>query len=299
MQPALISELSNFRLKTNVLGEELCTFALGGNIPLLVEPQSLDELIKVLEILKSHKHKWRIIGAGSNLLINDNGIEEVVIRLGRHFSKNTVLPETNVQRFYASESLMRVSRKTTEAGLSGLEFAAGIPATIGGAVVMNAGAHGSSISDVLKTVHLVNENLELVSYSHQEMNFAYRSSRITNSEVVIAADFELIEKDPAEIVAKRNSSLTYRKKTQPLHLRSAGSVFKNPPGDKAAAELIEELGLKGKKHGGAQISALHSNWIVVVNELAKASDVSYLIDSTKEIVLKEFGIELDVEIIRW
>lgn len=295
-----LNALIEFRLRKDVPGRELTTFALGGIVRAVVEPSSIEELSKLLQILKNSEVPWRVIGAGSNLLIPDAGLDQVLIRLNRAFSQNsTIETREGSKLFFASESLMGLSRKTAEEGLSGLEFAAGIPAALGGAVVMNAGAHGSSISEIAKRVHLINAEGELVSYSNSEMSFGYRKSRIIKDEIVVAAEFELVLMNKDEILEKRAACLDYRKQTQPLHLPSAGSVFKNPSDHElAAAQMIESLGLKGFIYGGVRISDMHANWIVKDSVDAKASEVSYLIDYLAEKVFKEFGVELIPEIIR-
>ena len=194
------------------------------------------------------------------------------------------------------------------AGLSGLEFAAGIPASLGGALVMNAGAHGEELSNIVQSVAVLSTDGKLVLRSASEMKYSYRHSELLPGEVVIGSALRLEPADPEQIRQRRSSCLEYRKKTQPLSMPSAGSAFRNPsrqnsPDGKisqpAAAQLLEEVGLKGYAAGGVSYSTLHSNWLVRTGEQARTSELETLIDLGIRKVRDRFDIELRPEIVIW
>lgn len=314
--------------KENISGAELTTFALGGKIGLLLEPKSIESLSQLFSYFYKNNINYKILGNGSNLVISDSGVSCPVIKMGKVFNKcfyqdnpdfflnndkyNFSLGEKYRFIVQASSSLMSLSRQFTSLGFSGLEFAAGIPASLGGAVYMNAGAHGGSISEIISKIFLILEDGKQVVLNQTDINFQYRQANLPENSIVYAAEleFSFLEKDL--ISQKRTSSLEYRKLSQPLQFPSAGSVFKNPSPEKlalskieaskekiAAAELLEKLGLKGYARGGVSFSKMHANWLIKISNQAKAADVEFLINYAKEKVETEFGIILENEIIFW
>lgn len=322
------------RIRFEVPAAQLTTFALGGPIGTLIEPGSIEGLAGVIHFLAQEGIKSRVLGAGSNLLIDDDGIDDPVIALGKPFSQWQVstgdleaeirelfsgalspatgkLPEVSSDLTLiagAGTSLMSLSRITAQAGLSGLEFAAGIPASIGGAVWMNAGAHGSEIGSVISRIATLTSDGRLRILNRAELPFRYRRSGLPSDSIVVAAELKLKSGDAEEIQQLRSSCLDYRKRTQPLSLPSAGSVFRNPSSIKsedgtpaAAGKLLDTLGFRGRRIGGVGFSELHANWLVKYpgTESAKASSASTLIAQAQTEVLETYGIELETEIIRW
>ncbi len=308
------------QLRVEVPGRRLTTMGVGGDVSNVLEPATADEALKLFTYLSSEKKPFRVIGNGSNLILPDEWIKEVVLlRLAFKKEKPKLyfheqffdLDITNLQEIPTgdsvvlelpcSASMMNVSRQVSELGLSGLEYTAGIPGTLGGAVRMNAGAHGSQLSDILTSVRVWDQRLnKIIEYVVGEnLSFAYRHSSLSEDSIVLSAKLKLIKKDVEEVRESRSSALKYRKETQPLSMPSAGSVFRNPSGEMSAAKILEDLGLKGERVGGVRLSEMHSNWIVRVADDAKAMDVRILVDLLKEKALKSTGVTLKEEIIFW
>ncbi len=325
--------LTDVRLRRDVPGSELTTIGCGGPVRQLLEPSTLQSLREILVRSQDGRRGLEIIGGGSNILIPDIGLEGVTLRLGREFAGFGVYPEgtlfsaTDVECLepksetcvntealllgtpvilfaFGAAPLMAMSRKLSLVGFTGLEFAAGIPASLGGAIKMNAGAHGHSLSELVQAVHICDSNGKLRRLEPAELDFAYRHSNIEDGMVVVAAELKLTKDVISEVCERRNSCLEYRKRTQPLQLPSFGSVFRNPgelgePGERAAAELIESVGLKGKRSGGVSVSSMHANWIVNVEpSAARTQDVVELIEEAQESVKRSFGISLVPEVVR-
>jgi UDP-N-acetylmuramate dehydrogenase len=194
---------------------------------------------------------------------------------------------------------MTVSRDLSQQGLSGLEFAGGIPATFGGAIFMNAGAHGHEISEVVTEVELLMSGGERNVLSNRDLNWKYRKSNLPKDSIVLSTKIKLVLSDSEQTFKHRAECLNYRKQTQPLTLPSAGSVFKNPSSTLSAGKLIEELGLKGYRIGEAEISSLHANWIVNPRKKASFNDVHSLIKLCQNEAKKQRDIELELEQIIW
>jgi len=330
----------SLKIRQSVPAENVTTFKLGGEIALLVEPSNVDTLQSLVSYLSKQGLVWRMLGAGSNVVVADQGIDEVVISLGRGFSKlscnseesesslncqllnSNSLSEINLGSdlfkdnlsvlAFSNVSLMRLSKLISVAGFAGLEFAAGIPASIGGAAFMNAGAHDESISQVIKGLYLVDDKGELQYLNTKQLKFAYRSSNLPSPCVIVAVELSFDRGDVQEILTKQDKYLSYRKITQPLHLPSAGSVFKNPSlsskfnpqqlenfASYPAAKLLDLAGLKGVRSNGVEISAQHANWICKVSAGASAKDVVFLIDHAKQQVKDKFGVELVEELQIW
>ena len=285
-------------LSRDKLASRLTTLAIGGPLKYLFEPHSIEELSALVSALKQNQLSYMLLGAGSNALIPDEGVGEVVIRLGRGLRFLEALGEESF-KVGANTSVMWLSRELSEQGYAGLEFAGGIPASLGGAVKMNAGAHGGEFSSVIHEVHCVDDEGNESTLGVDELQYSYRHSALPKGWIVAAATLKLSKDDPEAVRERRLENLEYRKRTQPLQLPSAGSVFRNPTDAPAAGKLLEDLGLKGHTHGGAMISELHGNWIVNPKREARYGDVLALIELCQERVAKAHGIELIPEVLVW
>ncbi|MGG1637822.1 UDP-N-acetylmuramate dehydrogenase [Paenibacillus sp. NRS-1760] len=270
------------------------TWKIGGLADIFILPSSKDELVSAVRLVQKHQIPWTNLGRGSNMLVSDKGIRGVVIK--PHRGLDYLRFEGSTAIAGASYSLIKLSVMAGKQGLTGLEFAGGIPGTVGGAVYMNAGAHGSDVSRIFKSADIVLETGELVRYDREAMNFAYRHSILHEQKgIVIEAAFELAEGDRQEVLARMASYKERRLRTQPLQLACAGSVFRNPPND-YAARLIQEAGLKGESLGGAQVSKQHANFIVNTGQ-ATAEDVLALMTHIKSTVQDRYGILLVPEVL--
>ncbi|WP_070120184.1 UDP-N-acetylmuramate dehydrogenase [Bacillus marinisedimentorum] len=269
------------------------TIKIGGPADVFIEPESIDQLKKTLEIVKKHGVSWRAIGKGSNLLVNDSGIEGAVIKLGDRLDHLEV--EGNTVRTGGGYSLIKLAAVISRKGLAGLQFAGGIPGSVGGAVYMNAGAHGSDVSRILKKARILYPDGTLKWLTNNEMEFSYRTSILQEQPgICVEAVFELEEGDKDSITAEMKKHKDYRRDTQPWDNPCAGSIFRNPLPDHAG-HLIEKAGLKGYKIGGAQISEKHGNFIVNAGG-AGASDVLDLINHVKKTISERYGIKMETEV---
>ena len=273
------------------------TIKIGGPADLFIEPSSVEDLKKVMEVIKKHHVNWRAIGRGSNLLVSDNGIEGAVIKLGSGL--DTININSSDVTVGGGHSLISLSTLISKRGFTGLEFASGIPGSVGGAVYMNAGAHGSDISKILTRAHILFDDGNLEWLTNEEMEFTYRTSILQTKRpgIVVEAEFKLGEGDKKTIVAQMQKNKDYRKDTQPWNYPCAGSIFRNPLPN-YAGKLIEMAGLKGFSIGGAKISEMHGNFIVNAGN-ATAGDVLALIQHVKDTIynLYEIRMETEVEII--
>jgi UDP-N-acetylmuramate dehydrogenase len=270
------------------------TIKIGGPADLFVEPKDVASLKKTMEIVKKHGAPWRVIGRGSNLLVSDRGIEGVVIKLGEGLADLVVNgTEVTVGGGY---SLIKLATVISKQGLSGLEFAGGIPGTVGGAVYMNAGAHGSDMSRIVKKAQILFEDGTIEWLTNEQMEFSYRTSVLQKKRkgICIAAVLQLKQGDREAIVAAMQKNKDYRRETQPWNYPCAGSIFRNPL-PHYAGKLIETAGLKGYTIGGAKISEQHANFIVNAGG-ATAQDVLDLIDHVKKTIYDLYGIEMETEV---
>jgi len=292
-----IAELEEQNIGEYLFNEPLSkhtTWKIGGNADLMVYPHGKEQLITLIKLLNKHEIPWTTIGRGSNMLVSDQGIRGVVIKPGKgldyvSFNGSTVTAG-------AAYSFIKLAVTAGRQGLTGLEFAGGIPGTVGGAVYMNAGAHGSDVSRIFKSAEIVLSNGELVTYYSEDMKFSYRHSILQEmTGIVVEATFELAEGDKGTITAEMAKHKERRMQTQPLKMATCGSVFRNPPGD-YSARLIEEAGLKGFQCGGAQVSELHANFIVNTGQ-ATANDVLALITHIQGVIKERYGILLVPEVL--
>ncbi|PLT28100.1 UDP-N-acetylmuramate dehydrogenase [Peribacillus deserti] len=270
------------------------TMKIGGPAQVFVEPSSIENLEKTMKVIKKYNIKWRAIGRGSNLLVSDNGIEGAVIKLSSGLS-DLEINDTEIKAG-AGYSLVSLATQMSKKGLSGLEFAGGIPGSVGGAVYMNAGAHGSDISNILVKAHVLFDDATMAWLTKDEMEFSYRTSVLQTKKpgIVIEAVFSLQEGDREKIVEEIRNNKNYRKETQPYNHPCAGSIFRNPL-PSHAGKLIEEAGLKGHSIGGAKISDMHGNFIVNAGG-ATADDVLALIQHVKDTIFEKFGIKMETEV---
>lgn len=266
---------------------------IGGPAELFYRPLATEDCLKALRWAARHEIPVTIIGNGTNLLVADHGIGGLVIQTtalqSTKWEDSQILAEGGIL-------LPKLCSQAAERGLTGLEFGAGIPGTLGGAVKMNAGAHGSAMEQLVVSVQTVTKNGEVRTYSNQEMGFQYRSSILKNGhELIIEARLALRQGERAEIKRSTAEYLRLRREKQPLNLPNAGSVFKNPVGY-AAGSLIEGAGLKGLRAGNAQVSEVHANFIVNLGG-ATAADVLTLIGEVQNAVQKKYAVWLETEVV--
>lgn len=269
------------------------TFKIGGPVDVLVEPRSLEELRKVLQWCRVHQAPHLIFGAGSNLLVRDKGIRGVGIKLGINF--NTVEVHGDMITAMAGAMMSDLARTAADYALSGLEFAEGIPGTLGGAVAMNAGAYDREMKDVLIEVEALSPDNQLRHFNVADLNMSYRISIFQrNGHVVVQAAIGLKRWAQAEIKARMEDYARRRREKQPLDQPSAGSVFKRPPG-LYVGPMLEQMGLKGYRIGDAQVSEKHAGFIVNTGH-ATAGDVLELIGYIQGQARERFGVLLEPEI---
>ncbi|WP_176397744.1 UDP-N-acetylmuramate dehydrogenase [Bacillus cereus] len=294
-----MSEIRDILLKLKLNFEENAslrkynTWKLSGPAKYLVHINSVEELGKLFPILMKKKIPHFILGKGSNILVPDEGIQGVVIKLGKPFE--TIEFNGTEVTAGAGLSFIAFCLNVAKKGLSGMEFGAGIPGSIGGAVAMNAGAHGSAVSQVLHSVTVLDREGVIRNLTNSDLNFSYRKSLIQNKEyIVLDATFTLAYSDREMIVELTTKNKEYRLSTQPLTAASCGSVFKNPLPN-YSGDLIEKLGLKGYRIGNAQISEKHGNFIINLGN-ASSNDILSLITFVQKAVRDKFNVELHPEV---
>jgi UDP-N-acetylmuramate dehydrogenase len=286
--------LSGINRAWNVPMSQLTTFKIGGPLDLLVEPQNVDELGRIIRFCRDENVPWLVIGLGSNLLVRDKGIRGVGIKLGGEFA----LWEAAGDRIKAGAAvvLADLAKETACRGFTGLEFACGIPGSTGGAIFMNAGAYDSEMSRIVASVDAFDtRHGQLISYQNAELDFGYRHSRFQNEpESIITSVILQLRDSDAQSTTEKITELTCRREsTQPLDMPSAGSVFRRPEGY-FVGPLINEAGLKGFSIGGAQVSEKHSGFIVNQGN-ATAADVLALIAHIRQAIKERVGVDLNPE----
>jgi UDP-N-acetylmuramate dehydrogenase len=270
------------------------TWKIGGPADALVIPATKDKLVETVKLLNSYRVPWLVIGRGSNLLVGDKGFRGVVIKMNE--ALESISFEGKQVYAGAACSFVKLARLAAKEGLTGLEFAGGIPGSVGGAVYMNAGAHGSDVSRILKQAEILLPSGDLIMMQREDLHYAYRHSLLQNSPgIVTEAVFELSCGDRKEIAGAMAAYRESRVRTQPLQFACAGSVFRNPENGHAA-KLIEAAGLKGQRVGGAEVSIKHANFIVNIGQ-ATAQDVLTLIAQIQSTVKQQFGISLVPEVL--
>ena len=282
----------------NEMISKYTTYKVGGNARLIVYPKNREKLVSIIKKLRSSKIKYMILGNGSNTLFSDKEYDGVIIKLDA-FDKITYFRD--IVKAEAGVNLIKLSYQTVKRGLAGLEFATGIPGTVGGAIFMNAGAYKSDMGYITKSVEILTPNLEIITMTNRELDFHYRTSFLQKHRdyICLEATFQLRKSDKdllQEIVDDRKNR---RLESQPLEYPSAGSVFRNPENN-FAGKLIEDLGYKGYSIGGAKVSEKHANFIVNNNN-AKAEDIKKLIEFLQKEVKKKYDIDLkcEQEFVNW
>ena len=297
----------NALLESGVLQQQVplanfTTWRVGGPAQWLAEPNDAEQCLALLQWAQAEDLKTRVIGAGSNLLIADAGLPGLTICL-RRLQGSQLDAESGQVKALAGEPLPTLARRAARLGLRGLEWAVGIPGTVGGAAAMNAGAQGGSTADCLTAVEVIDQSLKdsvktTTTLSNADLAYDYRQSLLQGSDrLVVAAQFQLEPgHDAKELMRKTSGNLSHRTTTQPYQWPSCGSVFRNPEPEKAG-QLIEGLGLKGRRIGGAEVSPVHANFIVNVGD-ATADDIRALIDLVQNEVERMHGITLHPEVKR-
>lgn len=293
MYSNLLSDLAPDIVRQNEEMKRHTTFRIGGPADLLVMPRNIDEIEQVIGICHRDKIPYCVIGQGSNLLVMDKGIRGVVIKLGRNFKKvefdgSSIMAEAGIR-------LSELSKLAAEHSLSGLEFAEGIPGSLGGAVTMNAGAYDGEIKDLVVSVEALSAGGQLLRFSEQDCNFAYRHSIFQeNNCIVLRCKLRLLPGSQDEIRKKMREFSHRRRERQPLEYPSAGSVFKRPDGI-YVGPMVEKLGLKGFRIGGAEVSSKHAGFIVNIGD-ATAQDVLDLIAHIQAAARERFQVDLQPEL---
>lgn len=293
----LTNEIKQGIVKIDEQMKKHTNFKIGGNADVFVIAKNIEEIKYVIKFSKENNIPLTILGNGSNVLVSDKGIRGIVLQVGTKEIKIEKQKNALVE-VEAGVMLGALAQVLLKQSISGFEFAAGIPGSIGGAIRMNAGAYGGEMKDIVKNVTVLNEKGEINILTNEECEFSYRHSRFTNSkEIVIKATLELPFGNENEIKAKMNEYAQSRKEKQPLNLPSAGSTFKRGT-DFITAKLIDECGLKGYTSGDAQVSTLHAGFVVNLGN-ATAQDVLNVVSHVKQVVLEKTGkqIELEVELL--
>jgi UDP-N-acetylmuramate dehydrogenase len=270
-------------------------FRLGGPARYLFRPRDAEDLAALIVRTRQEDIPVRVLGGGANVLISDDGVDGVVVRLdGDAFRQ--VDRSNSVIEVGAGVDLMRLSTDCSSRGLSGLESMAGIPGTVGGAVHMNAGGRLGEFGDVVRQIRVLGRDGETETWTHERIGFEYRKSALGDN-IVLSAQLRLVQDDPQRVKRRFAECYEQKRRSQPLGERSAGCIFKNPDGG-FAGEMIDRAGLKGTCRGAASVSEQHANFIIA-RRGATASDVLHLIDLVRERVRSIFGVELETEIEIW
>lgn len=291
----LTKEIPNSKILLNEPMTKHTSFKIGGIADIFIKVKNIEDVKYILNYTKKENIPLTVIGNGSNLLVKDNGIRGITMQIDM---QNIETKEDYTVNVGAGVKLGMLANMLQKNGVSGFEFASGIPGTIGGAVRMNAGAYGGEFANIIEEVTFITKDGEVKNLKKEELDFSYRHSRFCNTnEIIISAILKLEKGNPEEIKQKMNELLEARKEKQPIELPSAGSTFKRGE-DFIAAKLIDEAGLKGYKIGGAQVSLKHAGFIVNTGD-ATAQDVLDLVEYVTKIVYETAGkkLELEVEIV--
>ena len=287
--------LSKDSIKYNEPMKKHTTMKVGGPCDCMIEPSSIEEIQKVLEYVKENNIKYYIIGNGSNLLVKDEGVHALIIKIANKFSGFKVNGE--YIKAYSGCSVPKLSQIAKENSLSGLEFACGIPGSVGGGIRMNAGAYGSEMVNVVEKVGFLDENGNLKEIDGKDAHFTYRHSMFVDNPqyVVVYAIYKLQKGNKDEISKIMEENMNSRKQKQPIEYPNFGSVFKRPEGY-FVGKLVDDCGLKGYKIGGAQVSTKHSGFMINTGD-ATCKDVLDLIEYVKEKVYEKFNVKLQEEVV--
>jgi UDP-N-acetylmuramate dehydrogenase len=268
------------------------TWRIGGPARYLLQPADVDDVVRGLEMARERELPWLVLGLGSNVLIKDGGFPGMVIRMGKGLDKFEMKGATAIVG--AGMPTPILARRTAEAGFSGVERFIGIPGTVGGGIYMNAGCHGAEFAEIVTEVTVMDGKGKTRTIPRKQISYKYRGSNL-GDVIVLEAKLQLGEESPAKLKELQAKLFRWRKAGTPFDQPCAGSTFKNPGGNKTAGMLIDEVGLKGFRMGGAQVSPMHANYFVNLGN-ATAADVVRLIDHVQKTVAKKTGVELQLEI---
>ena len=295
MIETVINEINNKTASLCLMNESLkkhTTYGIGGPADLMIFPKSKQDLIKVIEIINENKIQLTILGSGSNVLVSDNGIRGAVISLKNSLKKIEV--DDNILYAECGTMLGKIVKHAVKNNLIGLENLNGVPGTLGGALIMNAGAWGGEISENLVHVEIMNSKNEIQKIQKKDLNFSYRQSSFNKDDILLSAKFNLKKADKDIIKENFIEAQSGRKKSQPLNKRSAGSLFKNPKNN-SAGKLLDEAGLKGFSIGDAKISEKHANFFINDGD-ASSRDMLMLIKKAHKEVKDKFNVNLSLEV---
>ena len=290
-----MNEINNKTASLCLMNESLkkhTTYGIGGPADLMIFPKSKKDLIKVIEIINENKIKLTILGSGSNVLVSDNGIRGAVISLKNSLKQIEV--DDNILYAECGTMLGKIVKHAVKNNLIGLENLNGVPGTLGGALIMNAGAWGGEISENLIHVEVINSKSEIQKIQKKDLNFSYRQSSFKKDDILLSAKFNLKKADKDIIKENFIEAQSGRKKSQPLNKRSAGSLFKNPKNN-SAGKLLDEAGLKGFSIGDAKISEKHANFFINDGD-ASSRDMLMLIKKAHKEVKDKFNVNLSLEV---
>ena len=268
------------------------TWRLGGPARYVVLPAGVDDVEKTMQFARELGLPWMVLGLGSNVLVRDGGFPGIVIKLGKGLDRLEMKGATAIVGGGLPTPLL--ARRTAEAGFTGVERFIGIPGTVGGGVYMNAGCHGAEFAEVVTEVTVMDAAGKTKTLARRQISYKYRSSNL-GDVVILEAKLGLAEEPPAKLKEIQGRLLRWRKAGTPFDQPCAGSTFRNPSGTKTAGMLIDEVGLKGHRVGGAQVSPMHANYFVNTGN-ATAADVLKLIDHVRKTVAKRAGVELELEV---
>ena len=295
MIETIMNEINNETVSLCLMNESLkkhTTYGIGGPADLMIFPKSKQDLIKVIEIINENKIQLTILGSGSNVLVSDNGIRGAVISLKNSLKQVEV--DDNVLYAECGTMLGKIVKHAVKNNLIGLENLNGVPGTLGGALIMNAGAWGGEISENLIHVEVINSRSEIQKIQKKDLNFSYRQSSFNKDDILLSAKFNLKKADKDIIKENFIEAQSGRKKSQPLNKRSAGSLFKNPKNN-SAGKLLDEAGLKGFSIGDAKISEKHANFFINDGD-ATSKDMLMLIKKAHKEVKDKFNVNLSLEV---
>ena len=295
MIETVMNEINNKTASLCFMNESLkkhTTYGIGGPADLMIFPKSKQDLIKVIEIINENKIQLTILGSGSNVLVSDNGIRGAVISLKNSLKQIEV--DDNILYAECGTMLGKIVKHAVKNNLIGLENLNGVPGTLGGALIMNAGAWGGEISENLIHVEVINSKSEIQKIQKKDLNFSYRQSSFNKDDILLSAKFNLKKADKDIIKENFIEAQSGRKKSQPLNKRSAGSLFKNPKNN-SAGKLLDEAGLKGFSIGDAKISEKHANFFINDGD-ASSKDMLMLIKKAHKEVKDKFNVNLSLEV---
>ena len=295
MIETVMNEINNKTASLCFMNESLkkhTTYGIGGPADLMIFPKSKQDLIKVIEIINENKIQLTILGSGSNVLVSDNGIRGAVISLKNSLKQIEV--DDNILYAECGTMLGKIVKHAVKNNLIGLENLNGVPGTLGGALIMNAGAWGGEISENLIHVEVINSKSEIQKIQKKDLNFSYRQSSFNKDDILLSAKFNLKKADKDIIKDNFIEAQSGRKKSQPLNKRSAGSLFKNPKNN-SAGKLLDEAGLKGFSIGDAKISEKHANFFINDGD-ATSKDMLMLIKKAHKEVKDKFNVNLSLEV---